>query len=133
VENLYRDEYNSNDESYSQHIAALAEKRTFLNSWKRQNWILLFQDGKEVSNCLYKVTDGRFFMSLEKKDGNNFISMLAQIDSGATQSVVYRRLSGMNFLKKNVKAQMFNSTEADIQITQDPQRSVLDHSHKKYG
>jgi Retrotransposon gag protein len=115
-----RDDYDSDDESDSQHIAALAEKRTFPNSWKRQNWILLFQDGNEVRNCLYKNTDGRFYISLEVKEGNDFISMLALVDSGATTSVVNRRMNGMNFLKKNVKAQMFDGTEADIQIAQDP-------------
>jgi hypothetical protein len=98
-----KDEYNSDDESYSQHIAALAERRTFPNSWKRQNWILLFQDGNEVRNRRYKNTDGRFYISLEIKEGNNFISMLALVDSGATTSVVNRQLNGISFFKKKSK------------------------------
>jgi hypothetical protein len=80
----------------------------------------IFQGGKEVCTCLYKDTDARFYMSLEINEGNNFFLMLQLVDSGATTSVADRRLNGMSFLKKNVKAQMFNGTEADIQITQDP-------------
>jgi hypothetical protein len=65
-----REEYHSDDESYSQLIAALAEKQTFLNSWQKQNWILLFQDRKEVRNCRYQNTDGRFFHVTKSKRRN---------------------------------------------------------------
>jgi hypothetical protein len=55
-----RDKFNSDDKSYSQHIAALAEKRTFPNSLNRQTWISYSRAEKRYATVFTKTRMGDF-------------------------------------------------------------------------